>query len=317
MTARVVAVKKDAYFKDMAALMWECRVSAFPVVDEDGMVIGVVSEGDLLAKEALVAGGLAGELGARSRPGLTVRPGPARHGDLAKAGGVTAADVMSLPPVVVTADEPVTSAARLMYSARVKSLPVVTEDGYLTGIISRADVLSVYRRPDGAIASDIIDNVLARQFGVGRQTVTVSVSKGVVTLEGRLEIGPGPDLAAAIWQVEGVVAVRDRLVFSDERSAHVLSRNCFGLSEYRPERLAAGRDSRGHDGGPGRVDRLGLPGRPAVPAGPRGGRRHGCKPRDGPHRAGRAVRPARGHARARADAAGGRLNRAGLSRPGG
>ena len=55
MTTRVIWVTKDATFREMAAALREYRVSAFPVVDEDGKVIGVVSEADLLTKEALAA----------------------------------------------------------------------------------------------------------------------------------------------------------------------------------------------------------------------------------------------------------------------
>ena len=53
MTTRVIWVKKDASFRDMAAALREHRVSAFPVLDDDEKVIGVVSEADLLTKEAL------------------------------------------------------------------------------------------------------------------------------------------------------------------------------------------------------------------------------------------------------------------------
>src|SRR5438105_7403437 len=53
MTTRVVAVKKNASFKEMAACLRQHRISAFPVIDDDGKVIGVVSEADLLTKEAL------------------------------------------------------------------------------------------------------------------------------------------------------------------------------------------------------------------------------------------------------------------------
>lgn len=56
MTTRVVAVRKNASYKDIAGLLSEYRVSAFPVLDDDGAVIGVVSEADLLSKEALIAG---------------------------------------------------------------------------------------------------------------------------------------------------------------------------------------------------------------------------------------------------------------------
>src|SRR5436309_15685481 len=59
MTTRVIWVKKDATFREMAAALREHRVSAFPVVDDDRKVIGVVSEADLLAKEALFDAGRA------------------------------------------------------------------------------------------------------------------------------------------------------------------------------------------------------------------------------------------------------------------
>src|SRR5271166_3267966 len=138
MTTRVVAVGRNATFKDIVALLTEYRVSAFPVLDDEGKVIGVVSAADMLSKEALVAamGGQAVRLGRIA--------GSADRDEFAKAAAVTAAGLMTKPPIVVTPDEPVTSAARLMYQGRVKRLPVVGEQGQLVGIVSRADVLSVY-----------------------------------------------------------------------------------------------------------------------------------------------------------------------------
>ena len=55
MTTRVVAVREGSTFKDIVGLLTEYRVSAFPVLDDQGEVVGVVSEADLLSKEALVA----------------------------------------------------------------------------------------------------------------------------------------------------------------------------------------------------------------------------------------------------------------------
>jgi CBS domain-containing protein len=200
MTTRVVAVRQDATFKDIVTLLSKHRVSAFPVLDDEGTVIGVVSEADLLAKEALVAA-----VGARA----TQLP-------RAKAGAVTAADLMTRPPVVVTPDEPVTSAARLMYQARVKRLPVVGENGHLVGIVSRADALSVYSRPDEEIRQEITKNVIMNGFLADPDRFAVTVSGGVVTLEGRPETAAGGrDLVAEAWHVEGVVAVRDRLTYPE------------------------------------------------------------------------------------------------------
>ena len=210
MTTRVVAVRKGATFKDIVALLTEYRVSAFPVLDDQGEVVGVVSEADLLSKEALVAA-----MGQQAvRLGRTA--GSAYRGDLAKAAAVTAADLMTEPPIVVTPDEPVTSAARLMYHARVKRLPVVEEGGQLAGIVSRADVLSVYSRPDEEIRQEITKNVILNEFSADPGRFAVTVSSGVVTLEGHPETtASGRDLVAETWNVEGVVSVRDRLAYPE------------------------------------------------------------------------------------------------------
>jgi len=207
MTAEVVAVKQDATFKDIATLLRLYRVSAFPVVDDDDQVIGVVSEADLLPKEALVAG-----------PGLP--PGRLsvvlHRREFSKAGGVTAADIMTRPPITITPDEPVTSAARLMYSCKVKRLPVVSENGRLVGIISRADVLAVYSRPDEEIRQEIRQNVILKGFLTDPDRFMITVKDGIVTLEGRPETaGSGHDIVADIWHVEGVVSVRDLLTYPE------------------------------------------------------------------------------------------------------
>jgi CBS domain-containing protein len=210
MTTRVVAVRTGAMFKDIVALLTEHRVSAFPVLDAEGRVIGVVSEADLLSKEALVAamGVQAARLGHIA--------GSPFHDEFAKAAAVTAADLMTKPPIVVTPDEPVTSAARLMYHARVKRLPVVGEKGQLVGIVSRSDVLSVYSRPDEEIRQEIMKNVIANQFFADPDRFVVTVSSGIVTLEGHPESAmKGRDIVAEAWHVEGVVSVRDRLTYPE------------------------------------------------------------------------------------------------------
>jgi len=212
MTTRVVAVGRNATFKDIVVLLTEYRVSAFPVLDDEGKVIGVVSEADMLSKEALVAamGGQAVRLGRIA--------GSADRDEFAKAAAVTAAGLMTKPPIVVTPDEPVTSAARLMYQGRVKRLPVVGEQGQLVGIVSRADVLSVYGRPDTEIQREIIKNVIQNEFLADPDQFTVTVSNGIVTLEGDPEtVAAGRDIVAEAWHVEGVVSVRDRLRNPEER----------------------------------------------------------------------------------------------------
>ena len=139
MTTRVVSVTKDASFRTMAAALREYRVSAFPVVDDDGKVIGVVSEADMLAKEAL-------ESEPEGMPGMIT--GMLRRKEHEKARGTTAGDLMTCPAVTVTPDDTLERAARLMYTRKVKRLPVVDANGHLVGIIGRSDLLSVFDRPD-------------------------------------------------------------------------------------------------------------------------------------------------------------------------
>jgi CBS domain-containing protein len=214
MTTHVVAVTKDASFKDVAALLRQHRITAFPVVDADGKVIGVVSESDMLPKEALLAG-----FGNPAPAGNAAVPG---HNDFAKAAGVTAASIMTRAPITITPDESVTSAARLMYSCKVRSLPVVTEYGYLTGIISRADVLSVYGRPDVLIRQEIAQDVIMAEFGGDPGRFTVTVKDGIVTLEGFPDTRQqGRNILAEAWHIDGVVSVRDRLTYPDGRASDV------------------------------------------------------------------------------------------------
>jgi CBS domain-containing protein len=139
MTSRVVWVKQDAPYKEMAARLRENRVSGFPVLDDEGKVVGVVSAADLLTKEAL-DGGYDG------MPGMIT--GLLRRKEQGKARGLTAADLMTHPAVTISPEAAVEDAARLMSKSRIKRLPVVDSGGHLTGIISRADVLSVFDRPD-------------------------------------------------------------------------------------------------------------------------------------------------------------------------
>jgi CBS domain-containing protein len=205
MTTHVVAVRLNATYKEMTARLREFRVSAFPVLNDDNKVIGVVSEADLLAKEALefsVPGPMGGILHGRER---------------AKAAAVIAADLMTKPALTIGPHEPVSHAARLMYSRKVKRLPVVDDEGRLIGIVTRADVLSVYSRPDAQIRHDITDNVIIGTVFTDPARFTVTVKDGVVTVEGKPEnVSVGRDMIEEIRHVEGVVAVRDRLSYPPE-----------------------------------------------------------------------------------------------------
>ena len=203
MSALPVSVSKTASFREIVAKLRECRVSAFPVLDADGKVIGVVSEADLLVKEAVA-----------DEPNVAwgLLAGIVHHAARAKAGGVTAADLMTSPAVTVGPGETVERAARLMYDRKIKRLPVVDPAGRPIGIISRTDVLAVFDRTDAEIREEIMSQVIT-----GRSQpswYSVIVRDGVVTLEGTPETAAiGHALVRRARHVQGVVAVRDRLVY--------------------------------------------------------------------------------------------------------
>lgn len=207
MTYNVVAVRRDAEFKEIVEVMHRRRVSAFPVLDSGNRVVGVVSEADLLPRQAYPP-----------RPEVE-RPERPRTA-AAKTQALTAAELMSSPPVTTKARATVSEAARVMQSHKVKRLPVVDDEGKLAGIVSRVDLLGVYDRPDAQIAAEISERVIAGDFVLDPREFRVKVSGGVVTVTGKVE---HQDVALrlldAIWEVTGVVDVRARLTYPAAQKA--------------------------------------------------------------------------------------------------
>jgi CBS-domain-containing membrane protein len=199
MTRRVVSVREDASFKEMADMLRRTRISAFPVIDSANRVIGVVSEADLLVKEAVQA------------TGTSIVAALRHFREEEKAKGVTAADLMTRPAMTVGPDASVAEAARILYDRRIKRLPVVDAAGRLLGIISRSDVLAVFSRPDEDIRDEIAHRVLPAAV-IGRsEDFEVTVRDGIVTISGQPQSEQTTRaLLDEVRHVQGVVAVRDR-----------------------------------------------------------------------------------------------------------
>jgi CBS domain-containing protein len=205
MTTQVLSVRQAASFKEMVVKMRRSRVSALPVVDGEGRVIGVVSEADMLNKQADL------DTGSGTLSDLL------RFGEREKADGVTAAELMTKPPVTVGPGVPLPEAARLMRDRRVKRLPVINDAGLLIGIISRADVLRVFARPDADIRREAEEEAIAETFLADSPSIAVTVHDGIVTLTGRTDTGQlASGLVMAVRQIDGVVAVRDQLSYPGE-----------------------------------------------------------------------------------------------------
>jgi CBS domain-containing protein len=203
MATRVVAVRKNTSFKEMIVRMRKSRVSALPVIDDDGRVIGVVSQADMLDKEADLAtsqGPLAGVL---------------RFGEHEKAAGVTAAELMTGPPVTVGPDTALAEAARLMRDHRVKRLPVIDATGRLIGVVSRGDVLSVFTRRDADIQREAAEEMIAESFVADSRGLGVAVHDGIVTLTGHPETQQaGRELVEAVRHIDGVIAIRNQMSYA-------------------------------------------------------------------------------------------------------
>lgn len=205
MTSDVVRAVYATPFKDVAALLAHHHISGLPVVDEDDKVIGVISETDLMIRQAE-------RQDAGPKRLFRLSPGARRAAAKARAG--TAGELMSTPPVTVHAVDSIAVAARVMAERRVERLPVLDEEDRLVGIVTRRDLLQVFLRPDPDIRAEVIDEILVRTLWIGPQSIGVTVTDGVVTLDGRLERRSEVAIAAQlISRIDGVVGVVNHLTF--------------------------------------------------------------------------------------------------------
>lgn len=205
MSSPVVAVYAHAGFKEIVAVLTGQAISAMPVVDADGRVLGVVSETDLLHKE---------EVKDVAEPVRHLVERRARRTTRAKAAADTAADLMTSPAITVDPDATIPAAARLLDEHGITRLPVVDGDR-LVGLIARSDLLRVFLRTDARIRDEVITDVIGHTLWEDPEKLTVEVTDGVVTLGGQVElkslVGFAGRLTAA---VDGVVDVVNELTYA-------------------------------------------------------------------------------------------------------
>ncbi|MFD9123330.1 CBS domain-containing protein [Kitasatospora sp. NPDC059571] len=206
MTREVVSARPDTPFKEIVALFHRNDVTAIPVVDDQDRPIGVVSEADLIRKEAVLA-----DPEGRS-PGRWL----GAH-DRARAEAETAGGLMTSPAVTARPSWSIPEAARAMDRHRVKRLAVVDEAGRLVGVVSRRDLLQIFLRHDAAIREEIIHDVLGATLWLPSDRVEVAVDEGVVTLTGRV---PRRSMIPIVEQlcrsVDGVVALHHTLDWTED-----------------------------------------------------------------------------------------------------
>jgi CBS domain-containing protein len=198
MTRDIVTVSPQTPLKEAAELLARHRISGLPVVDESS-VVGVLSEADIVARST-------GSRESRSliREFLSTRdPGP-------EMGAASAGEAMTSPAITIAPERLVAEAARVMVERGVNRLPVV-DGSQLVGIVTRADLVRAFVRPDDELEREIREDV-AGALWIDPSQLEITVENGAVTLAGEVERRVDADLlerfAAA---VPGVVSVSSDL----------------------------------------------------------------------------------------------------------
>ncbi|MGH9085245.1 MAG: CBS domain-containing protein [Acidimicrobiales bacterium] len=203
MTSTVVTANPDTPFPELVDLLLRHGISGLPIVDDDHNLIGMVTEADLISKEAY---------GGRRRRALELLADLVAGGETRwalKGKGRTAAQVMTTKLVTARPGEDLRAAARRLLENRLKRLPVV-EDEKLVGIVSRTDVLRVLHRTDDDLARDVAALLADPLRAPEDHSVEATVTDGIVTLQGTVRFPMDlPVLAAMVWQLPGVVDVRN------------------------------------------------------------------------------------------------------------
>jgi CBS-domain-containing membrane protein len=189
MTTEVIAVSRDTGLREAARLMFRNRVSGLPITEPDGTLIGIITEADFLRLE------VERQEGARDQV-------------------ATVGEVMSIGVVTIRPEMEIYEAAKIMAVQEVKRLPVVDDDNRLLGVISRADIVSIFTRPDDVIEDEIREDLLRRVLFIDPDELGVSVTNGVVALSG--EVGTRAEasmLEELTNRLDGVFGVETKLTW--------------------------------------------------------------------------------------------------------
>jgi CBS domain-containing protein len=211
MSTDVVTVRPDTSLKAVAKQLAERRISGMPVVNDEGEVVGVISEADVLVKEGGVT---------PRRPGLVAwLLDSSDPKEQLKLEARVAGEAMTSPPITIAPYRSVAAAAQEMLEHAINRLPVV-RDGRLVGLVSRADLVRAFARSDEQIAAEIrklVEHFLGLENDLSR--IEVSVEDGEVVLTGTVRRGNSAEaVPAMIMKVPGVVGVRSELTCSETDS---------------------------------------------------------------------------------------------------
>ena len=225
MTSPVLSVESESPISQAIQLMLEKRISGLPVLDGQGRLVGIVTEGDFLRRT---------ETGTQRRRSrwLEFLIGPGRLADeYTRSHGRKVIDVMTPDPVTINEQTSLEQVVQIMEKRRIKRLPVVRERK-LVGIVSRANLLHAL----AGAASDIkpvttSDEAIREQLlaELGRQSwapaalINAIVKQGVVELWGTItDERERQAIIVAAENVPGVKGVRDHLVWIEPNTGTVI-----------------------------------------------------------------------------------------------
>lgn len=212
MTTNVISVTADTTVPEIAKLLLERHISGVPVLDDDGMLIGLVSEGDLIKRA---------EFGGDQRRSwwlnlLTAESEKAR--EYVKTHGNHAGEVMTKDVATVEEDASLAEIATILEEKRIKRVPVM-RDGKVVGIVSRSNLLQGLAtanatpgpRPSGDVRAKIVAELDRLDF-VHPTQMNVIVSGGVVELWGCLGSQEQKSaLMVAVGNVAGAAEISDHV----------------------------------------------------------------------------------------------------------
>lgn len=203
MTCRPLTARPAMPLKELARVLAEHGISALPVLDPDDRVVGIVSERDLLSKQA--------------------EPIPRRahwwqrrrtRQEIRRSAGGTVGHVMTEDPVTVSPRATLAEAAGRMIEHEVKHLPVIDEHGALVGMVSRGDLVRRFVRSDDEIRQDVLDDVFLHVLWIDASQVDVSVTDGIVTLSGTVDQRSTAEIAERlVHRLDGIVDVVSALSY--------------------------------------------------------------------------------------------------------
>ncbi|NDL56206.1 CBS domain-containing protein [Phytoactinopolyspora mesophila] len=204
MTTHVLTVDEETPFKEIVQHLADWRVSAVPVIDTHRRVLGVVSETDLLCKEQFQVAWKSRKRARRSSRKV--------H---AKATGTKARELMTAPAITVHPEASLPAAARRMADHDVTRLIVVDDEGKLTGIVSRSDLIRVFLASDEELQRRVTRRIVRYALWDDPFTIHVEAHGGVVTLSGELELRSLVETTVRLTRtIDGVVDVVDNLRYA-------------------------------------------------------------------------------------------------------